>query len=227
MAFLDFLKKNNMTEKDEEFKLKSQAERGDSEAMFQLGCLFDHQGQYDYAEKWWLKAIENGHSQAKYCLALNYKGGMGGPFTMSKAIQYFTELADEGCLDACKQLGNIYCMNNEFNPFFAQFYDLKKAAQYFLVVVKSGDPDVWLDTALYLGLIYAGQYIMNNIYRDETLTDPLKAAYLFFLTALNNEDTRYIYIPKYDEVVAAAHLNITDKILHEWQNDYEQCKFNM
>src|ERR1051326_424148 len=58
------------------------AQRGDSEAQFELGAEFANGGnKSDYAEaaQWYLKAAEQSHARAQFNLGIMYLKGLGVP----------------------------------------------------------------------------------------------------------------------------------------------------
>ncbi|RAP45081.1 MAG: hypothetical protein BZ136_08430 [Methanosphaera sp. rholeuAM74] len=228
MGIFDLLKKGKASVENEIAKLEKLANNNDIEAMFKLGNIHDKNGNYQECEKWWKKASDMGHVTAKYFLALNYCGGMGGPATLPLAVQYLTELAEAGYTDAARVLGGLHCRHSlTYNPMTAKFYDLHKAAKYILMSISSGIEDRWLIGAGDLGRIYAGRYIQNNMYQDTSLEDPLKAACLFYMSALDCDEVRGTYMDLLYKVAENAHLNIDEDTLSRWRNNYNDCVFKL
>ena len=228
MALFGFLKAKNESEHElDSLNLNKQVKKSDAESMYQLGNLYEQQKCYDEAEKWWIKADEKGFEKAKFSLAMFYSSDIGGKYNISLTVKYLTELADLGDIDAINCLGEIYShvSYSSTQPFLAQLYNLKKAEQCFLTVLHKGKTNAWLKSAINLGNIYAGHYLTENKYNDESLTNPMKAAYLFYLITLESRYIKKLFKPSFDEIVSNAHLIIDRKLLQQWKKDYKECIF--
>lgn len=92
------------------------ANRGDPEAQFRLGRLYDRgEGvEQDKAKAvlWYKKAAAAGVTSAQYNLALAYYLGEGGPPDKTLAATWFRRAAEKGDGDARYALGNMY-LNGE------------------------------------------------------------------------------------------------------------------
>jgi TPR repeat protein len=107
--------------------LKVLAVKGDSEAQFELGELYnwgDYQGKFleggqIEAAKWWRKAAEQGHAEAQYALgymhtedthedwsAAHRKAGWG--LSDAEAVKWYRKAADQGHAAAQNDLGAMY-----------------------------------------------------------------------------------------------------------------------
>lgn len=231
MGLFNMLKNVTMSpEERQERELLKRAENGDAEAQFLVGQKFDQHENYADAEKWWLRAISNGHLQAQYNLALNYIGGAcGGPQYYDQGVKYIEDLADKGYVVGYKVLGDICCnFDNMRNPLRKQYYNLRKAEECYRMVVTSND-DLWLLPAYNLGHIYAGSYLRTIQEVEDDLVDPMRAAYIFYLAGvdLEGEDNQHVYIELFNEVVKNANLNITNAMLMSWNDDYRNRRFSM
>jgi len=82
------------------------AEKGDANAQFSLGALYNHgQGvaqDYKTAVKWYTLAAEQGKASAQYNIALMYDHGKGIAQDYVKAHMWFNIAAIDGDADAIK-----------------------------------------------------------------------------------------------------------------------------
>jgi TPR repeat protein len=97
-------------------KIQKDAEQGDIEAQWKLGCFHDtgtHVSQdFEKAVYWYKKAAEQGHAEAAYNLAISYKDGEGIPQDFEKAVYWYKESAKLGDADAQNFLGGLYHSGN-------------------------------------------------------------------------------------------------------------------
>jgi uncharacterized protein len=88
------------------------AEKGDAEAQFKLGTMYDNgEGvQQDYAEalKWYRLAADQGNAFAQFALAYLYEWGRGVPQDNVEAVKWYRLAADQGNVLAQSNLGYIY-----------------------------------------------------------------------------------------------------------------------
>jgi len=117
-----FRKKNKS--KSIEYLLEAK-ERGDINAINNLGILYEEEEEIKKAEKYYLEAIEKGDINALYNLGLlyvdiNQKG---------KAEKYYLEAIEAGNVSALNNLGVLYSEINE----------KEKAEQYYLEAIEKGD----------------------------------------------------------------------------------------
>lgn len=91
------------------------AERGDSEAQYNLGLIFDTSfspipgASQDNAEaaNWYRRAAEKGHARAQYQLAEMYETGRGVSLDLNQAIDLYRRAAakeDSGAIEALRRL---------------------------------------------------------------------------------------------------------------------------
>ena len=88
------------------------AERGDAEAQFILGIMYDD-GEgvpQDYAEavRWYRRAAEQGHASAQFNLGLRYDNGYGVPQDYAEALRWYRRAAEQGHAGAQNNLGLMY-----------------------------------------------------------------------------------------------------------------------
>lgn len=92
--------------------LRLQAERGDPNAQYLLGSLYEHgQGvpqSLQEAIKWYRKAAEQGNPEAQFSLALAYMLGQGTPQSYEEAAKWFRKAAEQGNPAAQFNLGVAY-----------------------------------------------------------------------------------------------------------------------
>ena len=92
-------------------KIKARANRGDANAMFNLGGFYDTgvcgltQDQA-LAREWFKKAAEKGESRAAHNLACSYRDGEGGPVDRAQAAKYFRMAAEMGHVQSATNLGS-------------------------------------------------------------------------------------------------------------------------
>ena len=88
------------------------AERGNADAQYKLGVMYD-QGQgvpkdYKEAVKWYRLSAEQGHAKAQINLGVMYVDGYGIPQDNQKAVKWFRLSADQGYAKAQYNLGVMY-----------------------------------------------------------------------------------------------------------------------
>lgn len=92
--------------------LRLQAERGDPNAQYLLGSLYEHgQGvpqSLQEAIKWYRKAAEQGNPEAQFSLALAYMLGQGTTQSYEDAVVWFRKAAEQGNPAAQFNLGVAY-----------------------------------------------------------------------------------------------------------------------
>ncbi len=78
--------------------LEKQAENGDANAQFELGQYFEKKGKKQQAHRWYKKATEQGHVDAKFRLGLLY---------LQKAISYLQNAASQNHEQAVEELDRL------------------------------------------------------------------------------------------------------------------------
>lgn len=93
-------------------KIKSQAEAGDSNAMFQLGVIYDGgnviPADKKEAAKWYLKSAQAGNAEAQNSVGSMYQAGDGFEKDLKKAAEWYKKAADQGHAAAIHNLGYLY-----------------------------------------------------------------------------------------------------------------------
>jgi len=123
-AELGYIFREKNKSKSIEYLLEAK-ERGDINAINNLGILYEEEEEIKKAEKYYLEAIEKGDISALYNLGLlyvdiNQKG---------KAEKYYLEAIEAGNVSALNNLGVLYSEINE----------KEKAEQYYLEAIEKGD----------------------------------------------------------------------------------------
>jgi hypothetical protein len=102
------------------------ANQGEIEAQNNMGSLYASKGDYDTAEKWFLKSIE--FPLSKYNLGFMYLKGQGVQADYPKALHYLKQAAAEGCAPALNRLGDMYAHGTHVQKDLAQSYVYLKLA---------------------------------------------------------------------------------------------------
>lgn len=93
-------------------KLLAAAQKGNSQAQYHLGVLFnDGKGvtkDYKQAASWYLKAANQGHQKAQLYLGLLFLNGRGVTKDFKQAAQWFTKSAEQGEQKSQYYLGLLY-----------------------------------------------------------------------------------------------------------------------
>ena len=86
---------------------KMAAERGDAEALKQLGDIYEKENALE-AVKWYKMAIEQGNASASFNLGLIYEYGKPGiPKNKAEAIKWYRKAAEQGSETAQKNLRKL------------------------------------------------------------------------------------------------------------------------
>ena len=105
------LTKNDQIKKDQISDLRSKADKGDANAQYLLGGLYDigltvpH--DYVQARQWWEQAAAQGHAEAQYLLGGLYDIGHGVPQNHEKARQWYEQAVFQGHAEAQQALMNL------------------------------------------------------------------------------------------------------------------------
>lgn len=142
---------SDLENQDIEFKLNSfAAEKGDAEAQFNLGLMYDFgEGvtkNESQAVKWYRKAAEQGNAYAQYNLGVSYTDGTGVAKDDCEAVKWFRKAAEQGVVKAQYNLGWMY----ENGCGVTQ--DESEAAKWYLKSAEQGYADA--------------QYNLGNMYLD-------------------------------------------------------------
>lgn len=75
--------------------LKQQAQRGDSQAQYELGKRYSERKHYVRASLWFRKAAEQGHPAAQNRLGVMYERGEGVSPDLIEAYKWYTLAAEQ------------------------------------------------------------------------------------------------------------------------------------
>ena len=93
-------------------QLKTLANKGDSEAQFELGVIYDNGDQLPQdlkkAAYWYTKSAQQGHVDAQYNIGDMYRTGDGVTQDYGQAVQWLSKAADQGSIEAQNDLGYLY-----------------------------------------------------------------------------------------------------------------------
>ena len=88
--------------------LMHKANNGDTDAMNELGSLYNGMGNYEQAFKWWKQSAELGNRNAQDDLGRLYMWGEGVPANLGLAEYWLTKAVDAGNEWAANSLGELY-----------------------------------------------------------------------------------------------------------------------
>ncbi|MEA1880509.1 MAG: tetratricopeptide repeat protein, partial [Campylobacterota bacterium] len=126
----------NNNDKEKAIKILEKSGKENGTILYNLGVLYDEKKEYDKAEKYYLKSIESGNTNALYNLGILYKEKK----EYDKAEKYYLKAIESGEAKALNNLGNLYKEKKEYD----------KAEKYYLKAIESGNTN-----ALYnLGILY-------------------------------------------------------------------------
>jgi hypothetical protein len=125
--------------------LAEDAERGDAEAQYALGCRY-YEGDgapQDYAQavSWFLKAAERGHMEAQFMAGRCYVRGCGVELDYNESARWFEKAARQGHARAQYMLGAAYEDSNVFG------FDYEKAFSWYIKAAEQGYADAQYDVA--------------------------------------------------------------------------------
>lgn len=81
---------------------------GDAKSQMKMGLRCDEAGQYAEAVEWYMKAAEQGLSEAQNNLGVMYKDGVGVARDYAEAVRWFMLAARQGNVLAQSNLGWMY-----------------------------------------------------------------------------------------------------------------------
>ncbi len=101
-------------------QIKAQADKGDAEAQFRVGCAYARgvgvTKDLRKAAKWHRKAAEQGLARAQHQLGQDYAEGQGVKPDDLEAAKWFKKAADQGLVEAELDLGLCYIGGNGLRP---------------------------------------------------------------------------------------------------------------
>ncbi len=145
---------------------------------------------------------------------------MGGPAKMATAVKFLSELIAEGYETYAKDLGYIYSnIRHKSHPILKEYYDLKKAEQYYLKAIRAKSETRWVAAVHELGVLYAGKYLYE--YLDNDIQDSVKAAYCLYMSSIDGEYDRADFFT----VIKNANLQIPQNLYKNWEQDYREREY--
>ncbi|TVR49807.1 MAG: sel1 repeat family protein [Rhodobacteraceae bacterium] len=162
-------------------RLKSEAERGDTDAIYDLGVIYylgtmARHGGPERDEERGLELFrplaEAGHAQAQWRLGWAYEMGSGVERDAETAYRLYTEAAAQGFIHAKQTLGKLYIDGRGTEPDYDRAYDLLRAA---------ADADV-----------VRAMIDLARLYQDPDrgpVHDPERAIHWLRMSAENNQPT--------------------------------------
>ena len=134
----DYQFHNKREEKIDYDSYIQQAEQGDHEAQYMIGCYFYKAQKYKDAVEWFRKALDKGQGyiKSRYMLGLCFLVGKGVEQDEAKGIKLLTMMAEIGDEDALLALGLYDRENGRHKNAIQKFSDLAEKgnaeAQYYL-----------------------------------------------------------------------------------------------
>ncbi|WP_439830620.1 SEL1-like repeat protein [Aeromonas veronii] len=144
-------------DKSEIIALTKAAKRGDAEAQFQLGELYDFGQEMEQSDSqallWYRKAAEQGHPDAQYNLGIMYATGQGVTKNVRTAVEWCLKAAEQGHAAAQFNMGASYRKGEGVEQ------SNSKAFECYLKAAEQGDSDAQYN----LGLMYhKGEGVEQN-----------------------------------------------------------------
>jgi len=218
-------------------------EKGDTDAMFYLGNLYEDLKEYRKAEKYYLMAVEKGDTDAMFYLGnLYYEQKEYG-----KAEKYYLMAVEKDHAYAMNNLGNLYYEQKEYGKSEKYYlmaiekghekamYNLGilykeqkkhgKAEKYFMMAVEKGDEKAMFN----LGILYYEQkdygkaekyYLMAIEKGDERFMNGL--AWFYFEQKIKKQEA-LIYAEQSVEKNKYTHNTHTLACIYLWHNKIEQA----
>lgn len=151
------------------------ASRNDVNAIKIIGDMF-YWGWADIVEKdykealeWYVKAAQEGNSEAKFNLGVLYENGKGVAVDFNRAFKWYLSAAQDGHPVAQFNIGNMYSKGAGVTQ------NQNHAARWYLKAAEQGDVDA--------------QYNIGNRYAlGNGVSENLVEAYKWYLIASNNGD---------------------------------------
>ena len=185
-------------------------ERGQTNALFNLGVLYHFQEKHAEAEQYYLKAINNGQVNAMINLGAIYKSQGKLP----EAEKYYLLAMGKGDVDALINLGILHFNQNRYS----------KAENYFLQAIEKGH----FDATIHLGNLYriqgksteAEKYYLSAIEKGNELA-------MYNLGVLYHNQKKYsdaekYYLPAIEKGNAEAMYNLG--VLYHSQNKFSEAE---
>jgi hypothetical protein len=157
--------------KNEEADLRKAADRGDTNAMYQLGNIAAQQGNNVEAIRWFKSASDRGNAKASNALAFMYDDGRGVPQNFEQASKLYLKAIRKGDPFAMINRGNMFAQGRGIAPDPLQAYVNYLLAAGYAQDAQTRDEALRLrdQTASKLSSqhIVRGQAIANKFAKDE------------------------------------------------------------
>jgi S1-C subfamily serine protease len=88
--------------------VKAKAEKGNEDAQFEIGSIYEKEKNYIEAAKWYHKAADQGQIMAQFCLGGLNMFGNGMTEDHTEAAKWYRKAADQGYAIAQLTLGEMY-----------------------------------------------------------------------------------------------------------------------
>lgn len=126
------------TAKDEMIAIRARAESGDADSQYLVGIAYSmgsggYDENYEKAATWFLRAAEQGHTDATYQVGWMLQNGNGFLMNERRAVEWFLKAAEKGSPEAMYSLGEAYLDGAGVN------IDYVLARQYFEKAIEKGD----------------------------------------------------------------------------------------
>lgn len=153
------------------------AEQGNTDAQYDLAKLYEHDKDFENANRWYKKAVRKENPNAIFSLGYNYFYGRGLEQNYAKALELFRKSAEIDYPPAQNALGKFY------QDGLIVEKDYNKAREYFEKAVEQGFAPAQVNLGLmYKRPIYYGMRNEHNVvYSDKEANR--KAVELFRLAA--------------------------------------------
>lgn len=195
--------------KTDEALIIETAERGDAEAQYKVGLMYDNgkgvpqnyfPQRYVEAAKWYRKAADQGNANAQSKLGLMYANGVGVLKDEAESAKWYRQAADQGNADAQNSLGIMYYFGKGVPEDFAE------SAKWYRMAADQGDANAQNN----LGGMYA---------RGQGVPKDFIQAYLL-LTLAGAQG--YFDTTQFREAVAAkmtsAQIAEAKRLISEWRS---------
>jgi uncharacterized protein len=187
---------------------KPLAERGDIDAQFYLGVMYDFgrgvSQDYIKAAKWFRKAAERGDGEAQFELGWAYAEGQGVAQDYAEAIKWYRKSAQQGFPPAQRELGGLYA-NGQGVP-----QDHAEAIKWYRKAAEQGDDQAQFE----LGWAYTDG---NSVPQD------FIQAYMWFDLAAAHENDSYAedyagdFRDNLAEKMTPAQIAEAGRLAREWK----------
>ncbi|AZS49980.1 sel1 repeat family protein [Entomomonas moraniae] len=111
-----------------------------ADVLFEKGVQYAGKQDYQQAMQWYLKAADEGNTDAMYNIGNLYAKGEGVEWSYQQAMQWWLKAADKGHINSMLMIGGYYYASTEY----------PEAMQWYLKAANKGSPNAMLR----LGCLY-------------------------------------------------------------------------